>query len=405
MPPGTGEAGAGDNSRASRGRSVDRGISTVCSILSTLSILAVVSVVTVACDGSAPTGTGEVVALDEPLEHVTIDHGDIKGLMPAMTMRFPVRSPDVVTGIEPGMHVRFELERDGEQLIVTKVVPITATIRRRGRPGFHDHTPHHGGVVTMVGLRHLEAVAVPDGRVRVYVSDVWRRPVALDGWSGTVTLDLPDGKHTVPFVRLLRVLPHRSAVTRSVDWSSDGTLLLTTFFYDRAARVLRASDGREARAFQVARECVAAAFAADGKSVVVASEAGRITLHQLESDSVRVLAEVGRPIHGLAAAGNLVIAAGRSGIIRVIDITTGSRVAEGSAGSPCYRLAVSPDGKRVACAAYDRSIRLFEVATGSFLVNLQWHDASVLGLAQADSTLLSGDAQGELALWDLGGTY
>ena len=26
-------------------------------------------------------------------------------------------------------------------------------------PGIHDHTPHHGGVVTMVGMQHLEAVA------------------------------------------------------------------------------------------------------------------------------------------------------------------------------------------------------------------------------------------------------
>src|SRR5438552_13284781 len=57
------------------------------------------------------------------------------------------------------------------------------------RPGLHDHTPHHGGVVTMVGMQHLEAVAT-DGRFRVYLTDVWRRPLPLDGVSGSVTLDL-----------------------------------------------------------------------------------------------------------------------------------------------------------------------------------------------------------------------
>src|SRR5439155_373462 len=61
-----------------------------------------------------------------------------------------------------------------------------------------DHTPHHGGVVAMVGMRHLEAVATPDGTVRVYVTDVWRRPLPLEDASGSVTLELPAGRRSVP---------------------------------------------------------------------------------------------------------------------------------------------------------------------------------------------------------------
>ena len=44
----------------------------------------------------------------------------------------------------------------------------------------------------MVGMRHLEAVATPYRRIRVYLTDVWRRPLPLDDVAGTVTVDLPD---------------------------------------------------------------------------------------------------------------------------------------------------------------------------------------------------------------------
>lgn len=40
----------------------------------------------------------------------------------------------------------------------------------------HDHRPHHGGMVGMVGDFHLEVVA-ESGRIRVYVTDVCRAPL------------------------------------------------------------------------------------------------------------------------------------------------------------------------------------------------------------------------------------
>jgi Cu/Ag efflux protein CusF len=140
-------------------------------------------------------GVGDVVALDADGRRVTISHEEIAGLMPAMTMAFPVRSPDLLAGVTIGTRVRFELTSEPGGLIVTALTPIGPATG--GRPGVHDHTPHHGGVVTMVGMRHLEAVATRDGRVKVYLTDVWRRPLPLDGSSGTVVVDLPDGPRTL----------------------------------------------------------------------------------------------------------------------------------------------------------------------------------------------------------------
>src|SRR5206468_13053869 len=58
----------------------------------------------------------------------------------------------------------------------------TATLARG--PGVHDHTPHHGGVVGMAGDPHPEARAAPDGRVRVYLTDLRRRPLPAASTTG-----------------------------------------------------------------------------------------------------------------------------------------------------------------------------------------------------------------------------
>ena len=117
--------------------------------------------------------------------------------MPAMTMAFPVRAPELLAGASVGTRVRFGLVRTGDRLVVTRLETLGAP--GAARPGVHDHTPHHGGVVAMVGMLHLEAVATAGGRVRVYVTDVWRRPLPVADVAGTLTVSLPEGRRTVPF--------------------------------------------------------------------------------------------------------------------------------------------------------------------------------------------------------------
>jgi len=139
-----------------------------------------------------------VVEIDVAATHVTIDHDDVPGLMPAMRMQFPVRDAAVLRDVTPGTEVRFRLAREGEMLVVTTIE--AAGGAPRPRPGIHDHRPHHDGVVTMIGLRHVEVSAQPGGHVRVYLTDAWRQPLPLDGWDGQVVLAGPDGSHTVRLV-------------------------------------------------------------------------------------------------------------------------------------------------------------------------------------------------------------
>src|SRR5262249_17323212 len=49
-----------------------------------------------------------------------------------------------------------------------------------GRPGVPELTPHHGGVVSMVGAQHIEVAALADGGVRVYLSGLAGQPLPVD---------------------------------------------------------------------------------------------------------------------------------------------------------------------------------------------------------------------------------
>ena len=62
---------------------------------------------------------------------------------------------------------------------------------------FHDHRPYHGGMLGMVGERHLELALVPLGRgggasaeseLQLYVTDAYRRPIPLAGLSALVQI-------------------------------------------------------------------------------------------------------------------------------------------------------------------------------------------------------------------------
>ncbi|MFN8922502.1 MAG: WD40 repeat domain-containing protein, partial [Sphingobacteriia bacterium] len=66
-------------------------------------------------------------------------------------------------------------------------------------------------------------------------------------------------------------------------------------------------------------------------------------------------------------------------------------------------VAFSPDSKLLATASSDRTLRLWEVATGSLVRTLEGHTASVNAVAfNKDGNLLaSGDSEGSLYIWDV----
>ena len=67
-------------------------------------------------------GTGIVIEIDLAAGKLMIDHAAIPGYMGAMTMPYPVSNPDVLDHIEPGMQIKFTIDR--EKNIIVKIDPI-----------------------------------------------------------------------------------------------------------------------------------------------------------------------------------------------------------------------------------------------------------------------------------------
>jgi Cu(I)/Ag(I) efflux system periplasmic protein CusF len=56
------------------------------------------------------SAVGKVTRLDPKLPAIEIDHGDIKGLMPAMEMEFHVKDKALLNGISVGDRIEFTVE-------------------------------------------------------------------------------------------------------------------------------------------------------------------------------------------------------------------------------------------------------------------------------------------------------
>jgi len=69
-------------------------------------------------------GEGRVVAVDETQGTVTLDHGPILGLMPAMRMAFPVQQVERLQGLQVGAVVRFALQARGSAWVITTIEPV-----------------------------------------------------------------------------------------------------------------------------------------------------------------------------------------------------------------------------------------------------------------------------------------
>jgi Cu/Ag efflux protein CusF len=69
-------------------------------------------------------GRGKVVAIDREKGMVTLDHEEIKGLMPPMVMAFVVDSREALDGLSPGETVRFTLRPRGVTFTIAELTVV-----------------------------------------------------------------------------------------------------------------------------------------------------------------------------------------------------------------------------------------------------------------------------------------
>ena len=79
-------------------------------------------------------GTGTVIDLDPAARQVRIEHDEIPGFMPQMTMSFDVAEAALLDGVAPGARVRFTLLRSATRLWITDL-EVTAEAGSGGAVG------------------------------------------------------------------------------------------------------------------------------------------------------------------------------------------------------------------------------------------------------------------------------
>ena len=185
-----------------------------------------------------------------------------------------------------------------------------------------------------------------------------------------------------------------------------------------AIRLLDAETGRERQQLTGHTGAVnAVAFAAQTDAIASASADGTVRLWDLEKGTARVVLKAGVGLQSLALAPLATwVAAGPTGnalvgkhptAIKFWDLSgDGNPVPKDLIGHDGYvwALASSPDGKTLASASVDRTVRLWDVSKGQARAVLK-HDAAVtcVTFAPDGKTLATAGIDGILKVWSLDG--
>ncbi len=304
-------------------------------------------------------------------------------------------SPDGMTGVSGG--------RDG----TVRVWALTDTPAPRRQAG-------HTRPVWGVGLSADGKTVVSGGRddtVRMWAPDGtgarvlpghsgWVRAVAVSangmmvvsgGRDATVKVWGPNDSTTAP-----RVLSGHIHPVWAVAVSADGTTIVSGS-WDGTVRVWE-PDGAVSRELAGrAGPILGVGVSADGTTVVSGGRDGTVRLWGPDSHDARELRAHAGPVLGVAvsADGATVVSGGEDGTVRVWARDGAAlRVFSGHVG-PVRAVAISAEGTTAVSGGRDGSVRVWDLARGR--QTARWiADAPMLAVALAASTMVAGDAAGQV---------
>jgi len=224
-----------------------------------------------------PTATGEgvVVAVDRPSGSVTLDHGPIRGVMPAMRMAFRVVRPDLLAAVQQGDAVRFTLQSHGPEWLIVELER-AAGGAAGGRAGFAApdfSLPALDGTTRTLAAQRSKAVllnfwatwCVPCRTEMASIERLYQRYRDRGLEVLAVNLDILSTAGVEAFVTEVKLT---FPVLLDPQWSAARTYRVvgvpTTYLIDRAGRVVVRETG--ARDWDDAMTHAAVTKVLDGRS-------------------------------------------------------------------------------------------------------------------------------------------
>ena len=111
--------------------------------LGAVAAVAALALFSCAAFAQSASADGEIRKIDAKANRVIIKHGEWKGMdMQAMTMAFRVRDAAVLSGLKVADTVRFVVEKDGGDYVVT-AIERKAQVQAAADTGAAAHAPAH----------------------------------------------------------------------------------------------------------------------------------------------------------------------------------------------------------------------------------------------------------------------